>query len=75
MQMPQTEKEMLQITGVTEANYKRAGGKCLLEVTQRYSREKEGKKEIKCYYCLIDFVYFIFLFKQIFCSVSVSNYY
>lgn len=41
--MPQTEEEMLQIVGVTDANYKKCGGKALLEITERYRREKEGK--------------------------------
>lgn len=43
--MPQTEKEMLQIVGMTEANFKKCGGKSLLEITQRYANLREGEKK------------------------------
>lgn len=43
-QMPQTREEMLQIVGVTEANLKKCNGDALLEITQRYRTEKEGKE-------------------------------
>lgn len=43
VRMPQTEEEILQIAGVTEASYNMCGGKGLLEITQRYRKRKEGK--------------------------------
>lgn len=56
-QMPQTEEDMLQIiVDMAKANYKKYGGKGLLEITKRYSREKEGEEFCTLYLLFLLFV-------------------